>query len=327
MKVKSGDGKIFSVNLEAINMSLTIKSMMEDLQIGSPKEVLTLPTVDSEVLKKVLEWCEEHKNDIKPESSNATAKDITQKSHKMYELIHWDKEFINSVKSVNESGQSMLFDLAIAANYLNILGLIDLTTMEIAKLMKDKTQEEIRDLFKVTHPDAKSKGPIKKINIQSSDGKTFLVNLDAAKMSVTIRTMLEDLDIEKDSDEEEIKDVLPIPNIDANVLQKVIDWCEEHKDDLEPEKENPTDKDGETTQEHTYELQGWDKEFISSVNSVNEFGQSMIFDLIIAANYLNIPGLNNLTITEVARMMKGKSQDEIRDLFKLSNDKLVSDEK
>jgi len=77
--------------------------------------------------------------------------------------------------------------------------------------------------------------------------------------------------------------------------------------------------------DNTYELNGWDKEYIESVNTINDKGQSMIFDLIIAANYLNIPGLNDLAVTEVAKMMRGKSQDEIRDLFKLKNDKLATD--
>ena len=53
-----------------------------------------------------------------------------------------------------------------------------------------------------------------KINIQSSDKETFDVDIDVAKKSKTIRTMLEDLGIEKD-DEEEIKEVLPLPNIRA----------------------------------------------------------------------------------------------------------------
>lgn len=41
---------------------------------------------------------------------------------------------------------------------------------------------------------------------------------------------------------------------------------------------------------------------------------------ITASNYLNIPGLLWLTTREVAYMMKGKSPEEIRQLFKIEND-------
>merc|ERR1712156_1416381 len=83
-----------------------------------------------------------------------------------------------------------------------------------------------------------------KINLQSSDEKIFKEDLDVVKKSITIRTMLEDLGVEQNNDEEEVKEVLPLPNIDSEVLRKVIDWCEEHKNDPEPEKEEEN-KDGE----------------------------------------------------------------------------------
>ena len=73
-----------------------------------------------------------------------------------------------------------------------------------------------------------------KINIQSSDKETFDVDIDVAKKSKTIRTMLEDLGIEKD-DEEEIKEVLPLPKIRAISMKKVVDWCIQHKNDREAE--------------------------------------------------------------------------------------------
>ena len=65
-----------------------------------------------------------------------------------------------------------------------------------------------------------------KITIQSSDGDNFKVDLDAAKKSATIRTILEDLGVKANNEENEVKEVLPLPNIDSEVLRKVIDWCE-----------------------------------------------------------------------------------------------------
>ena len=106
---------------------------------------------------------------------------------------------------------------------------------------------------------------IHKITIQSSDGDNFKVDLDAAKKSVTIRTMLEDLGVEANNEEDEVKEVLPLPNIDSEVLRKVIDWCEQHKNDPEPEKEEES-KDGERKQKQIVKIEGWDEEFMSTIN-------------------------------------------------------------
>ena len=84
-----------------------------------------------------------------------------------------------------------------------------------------------------------------------------------------------------------MKEVLPLLNIDSEVLRKVIDWCEHHKNDQEPEKEEES-KDGERKQKQIVKLEGWDEEFMSTINYINEQGQSILFDIIIAANYLHI---------------------------------------
>ena len=54
------------------------------------------------------------------------------------------------------------------------------------------------------------------IKLQSSDGETFPVDVDIARQSVTIRTMLEDLGMEEEEDE-----VVPLPNVNAAILKKV----------------------------------------------------------------------------------------------------------
>merc|ERR1712198_346550 len=53
------------------------------------------------------------------------------------------------------------------------------------------------------------------IRLQSSDGEVFPVEIEIAKQSVTIKTMLEDLGI--DEDEEEI---VPLPNVNAAILKQ-----------------------------------------------------------------------------------------------------------
>ena len=44
---------------------------------------------------------------------------------------------------------STLFDLILAANYLNITQLLDLTCEKVAEMIKNKTAEEIRSHFNI----------------------------------------------------------------------------------------------------------------------------------------------------------------------------------
>lgn len=55
------------------------------------------------------------------------------------------------------------------------------------------------------------------IKLQSSDGEVFDVDVEIAKCSVTIKTMLEDLGMDEDEEE-----VVPLPNVNSAILKKVI---------------------------------------------------------------------------------------------------------
>ena len=58
------------------------------------------------------------------------------------------------------------------------------------------------------------------IKLQSSDGEIFEVDVEIAKLSVTIKTMLEDLGMDDEDDE-----AIPLPNVNAAILKvKQIIW-------------------------------------------------------------------------------------------------------
>lgn len=91
---------------------------------------------------------------------------------------------------------------------------------------------------------------VKKVRLTSSDNEDFIIERDVALKSVLIKNMLEgeachshhmrgtvamltvrhavaDVDgIEEDA--------IPLPNVNAAVLKKVLAWCEHHKSDPEP---------------------------------------------------------------------------------------------
>lgn len=57
-------------------------------------------------------------------------------------ILQWDKQFVTV-------DQVTLFELILAANYLNIKSLLDLTCMTVAEMIKGKTPEEIRKTFNI----------------------------------------------------------------------------------------------------------------------------------------------------------------------------------
>lgn len=62
------------------------------------------------------------------------------------------------------------------------------------------------------------------IKLQSSDGEIFDVDVQIARCSLTIKTMLEDLGMEEGEEE-----VIPLPNVNSAILRKVITWATHHK--------------------------------------------------------------------------------------------------
>ena len=58
------------------------------------------------------------------------------------------------------------------------------------------------------------------IKLQSSDGEIFEVDVEIAKLSVTIKTMLEDLGMDEEDDE-----AIPLPNVNAAILKVYKNLC------------------------------------------------------------------------------------------------------
>ncbi|XP_060858162.1 S-phase kinase-associated protein 1-like [Metopolophium dirhodum] len=140
------------------------------------------------------------------------------------------------------------------------------------------------------------------IKLQSSDGEVFQVDFEIAKASMTIKTMVEHLGLEEEDEE-----IVPLPKVKAGILKKVIQWATYHKDDPPPA------EDDEGLEKRTDDICSWDIDFL-------KVDQGTLFELILAANYLDIKGLLDVTSKTVANMIKGKTPDEIRKNFNIKND-------
>ncbi|OMJ19842.1 E3 ubiquitin ligase complex SCF subunit sconC [Smittium culicis] len=136
--------------------------------------------------------------------------------------------------------------------------------------------------------------------LTASDGQTFTVDRAVAQQSLLIKSMLEDIG--------DSNDPIPIPNVTAEVLKKVIEYCDYHKND-EPQ----TTTEDDTVGSGNSAIDAWDSEFIN-------VDQEMLFELLLASNYLNIGSLLDLGCKTVANMMKNKSAEEIRKQFNIPND-------
>ncbi|KAK4424041.1 SKP1-like protein 1A [Sesamum alatum] len=142
----------------------------------------------------------------------------------------------------------------------------------------------------------------KMIVLKSSDGETFEVEEAVAVESQTIKHMIEDNCADTS---------IPLPNVTSKILAKVIEYCKRHVDAAAK-----ANADGALTPADKVvdeDLKAFDAEFV-------KVDQGTLFDLILAANYLNIKSLLDLTCQTVADMIKGKTPEEIRKTFNIKND-------
>lgn len=146
-----------------------------------------------------------------------------------------------------------------------------------------------------------------KIKLVSFEGDEFVVNKCTASMSTVILNILEVM-----TDEE---DTIPLPNIKTQILKKVIEYMEYHS--LNPAEEIPKPLSSSNLQEV---VSSWDFDFVNT-------DKETLYELIEAANYLDVKPLLDLTCGKIASMMKDKTTEEIREEFDIVNDFTREEEK
>ena len=121
-------------------------------------------------------------------------------------------------------------------------------------------------------------------------------------MSELVKSMIEE------EDEDENTPEIPLPNVKATVLKKVIEFCTHYNTEAMEEIEKPL-KSSNMAQV----VQQWYADYVN-------VDQAILFELILAANYMDIKPLLDLTCATVASMIKGKTPEEIRRTFNITND-------
>jgi S-phase kinase-associated protein 1 len=97
-------------------------------------------------------------------------------------------------------------------------------------------------------------------------------------------------------------------NVRGEVLRRIVDYLNHHAGNPAKEIERPL-----KTNNIRDVVEEWDADFV-------EIEQDLLFEVILAANYMDIKPLLDLTCAKVATMLKGKSPEEIRKKFNIQND-------
>ncbi|KAK4067373.1 hypothetical protein Purlil1_13869 [Purpureocillium lilacinum] len=144
--------------------------------------------------------------------------------------------------------------------------------------------------------------PAEKVWLASNDNALIEVDRDVIERSVLIKNLLGDTDARSTKEAP-----IPIPNVNEAVLRKVLEWCDRHRNDpLPAEGEELNSREGN-------DIDDWDRSFL-------QVDQEMLFEIILASNYLDIRSLLDVGCKTVANMIKGKSPEEIRKTFNITND-------
>ncbi|KAJ4975735.1 hypothetical protein NE237_000841 [Protea cynaroides] len=114
--------------------------------------------------------------------------------------------------------------------------------------------------------------------------------------------------------------VIPLPNVCSKILIKVIEYCKKHVEDNEHSKKTGVEKgkdydekECEREKVKVEERKRWQVKYM-------DIDQQVLYHLMIAANFLEIKGLLELTVEKAASMIRGKTPNQIREIFNIKND-------
>jgi S-phase kinase-associated protein 1 len=127
------------------------------------------------------------------------------------------------------------------------------------------------------------------VKLKTSDEQIFEVPAKLAKLFKVIADVV---------DKGYADDTIPLPNVHSSALAKVIKYCDNHlRMSAEPA-----------------DACSWDKEFVSRLDVAG------LYDVIMAAHYLDYERLLDLLCKAVADIMAGKTTEQIRATFGIKND-------
>ncbi|KAF3761237.1 Skp1-domain-containing protein [Cryphonectria parasitica EP155] len=141
VRLVTNDLVVVEADQKAVECSVLIKHLCT--YFGKKiiaRELIPLPSVTEPVLRKVLEWCEYHAHD----ADNTNIHSVASYNINSPGVDEWDRNYF-------DIDTDILFEIVLAANYLDIEQLLNGGCKAIANLIKGKTPEEIRETFNITN--------------------------------------------------------------------------------------------------------------------------------------------------------------------------------
>lgn len=133
LKVRSSDGVLFEEEVQLLRCSGTISMMLECCGSKTDTDlILDLPKVNAKILKLVLRWSRHHQHDpvvnvdMELPPFGRCSNDISE----------WDLQFFRV-------DDSTVYDIMLAANFLDIKELLVTAAKTIANKIKSKTLEQL----------------------------------------------------------------------------------------------------------------------------------------------------------------------------------------
>jgi len=133
------------------------------------------------------------------------------------------------------------------------------------------------------------------LKLNSKDGKSYTVERKHAFISNLIKTGLEN---------DDKADEFPVPGVTSAVLEKVVEYLSHHKGTEPPIIEKPL----RSKVMRDVCSDKWDAEYIDRIGETRQ----LLYDLILAANYMDIKGLLHLGCAKVASLIKGQPLEKTR---------------
>lgn len=132
LRLLSKEGKEFQITKKASELSLLLKNAKEEM---GEDDVIPLE-IEEKTLEKVIDylkkWNGESASEIEKPLKSSILKEVTDE---------WSSDFID------EMDLEMLSNLTVAANFLEIVPLLDLCCAKLASMCKDKSEEDIFKSF------------------------------------------------------------------------------------------------------------------------------------------------------------------------------------
>ena len=137
------------------------------------------------------------------------------------------------------------------------------------------------------------------MKFKTSDGQVLEVESRIMMQSDFVKNMVEDLG--------ETEEEIPLNDVTYDILVKVVEYLQHHVDTPDM-----TDAEFEAFKLND-DMDPWDEQYF-------KVDQATLFEIIKAANFLACKRLLNCGCKTVANMIKGRTTEEIRELFGIEND-------